>query len=89
METSSGPSDDPSASSSSRLRRTLTCEFWGASGLLVFVILTVGFRETIFVQGGGPKPIAKAASMALGVVPGTDVLLIGWCFVVEWSRRTW
>lgn len=82
METSSGPSE-PSASSSSRFRKTLTCEFWVASGLLIYVILTIVFRRTIFVQGGGPKAIAKAAAVALGIVAATDGLLIGWCFAVE------
>ncbi|WPB06700.1 uncharacterized protein RHO25_011359 [Cercospora beticola] len=82
METSSRPSE-PSASSSSRFRKTLTCEFWVASGLLIYVILTIVFRRTIFVQGGGPKAIAKAAAVALGIVSATDGLLIGWCWAVE------
>lgn len=69
VETSSGPSSESSVS----FRRPLTCEFWVAMGLLIFVVLIVVFRKTVFVQGGGPKATVKAAAMALGVVSGTDV----------------
>lgn len=82
VERSPGSSDEFSVSP----RKILTCEFWVASGLLLFVVLTAVFRKTVFVQGSGSKPIAKAAAMALGVVSGTDVLLIGWCLVVEGVR---
>ncbi|GIZ47040.1 hypothetical protein CKM354_001014100 [Cercospora kikuchii] len=82
MKTSSGPSDEFSVFP----RKTLTCEFRVASGLLIYVVLTVVFRKTIFVQGHGPKPIVKAAAMALGVVLATDALLIGWSLVVEGFR---